>query len=86
MMIGNIAAGNIAIQYGAKGPCLPVVTACATSTNAIGEAFRAIRYGYADAILAGGSGGHHQPAGHRRLYQLQGADHQRGPRGRLHPV
>lgn len=55
MMIANIAAGNIAIRYGAAGPCLPVVTACATGTNEIGEAFRAIRYGYADAILAGGS-------------------------------
>ena len=55
MMISNIAAGNIAIRYGCKGPSLPVVTACATSTNTIGEAFHAIRYGYADAILAGGS-------------------------------
>lgn len=55
MMIGNIAAGNIAIQYNAQGPTLPVVTACASSTNTIGEAFRAIRYGYADAIFAGGA-------------------------------
>lgn len=55
MMIGNIASGNIAIRYQAQGPSLPVVTACATSTNAIGEAFRAIRYGYADAIIAGGA-------------------------------
>ncbi len=55
MMIGNMAAGNIAIRFGAQGPCLPVVTACATSTHAIGEAYRAIRHGYADAILAGGS-------------------------------
>ncbi len=55
MMIGNIASGNIAIRYNAQGPSLPVVTACATSTNAIGEAFRAIRFGYADAILAGGA-------------------------------
>lgn len=55
MMISNIAAGNIAIQYNAQGPSLPVVTACATSTNAIGEAYRAIKHGYADAILAGGS-------------------------------
>ncbi|MEF9974073.1 MAG: beta-ketoacyl-ACP synthase II [Clostridia bacterium] len=54
MMIGNIASGNIAIRFRAKGPSLPVVTACATSTNEVGEAFRAIRYGYADAILAGG--------------------------------
>lgn len=55
MMIGNMAAGNVAIRFHAQGPCLPVVTACATSTHAIGEAFRAIRHGYADAILAGGS-------------------------------
>lgn len=55
MMIGNIAAGNIAIKHGAKGPSLPVVTACATSTNAVGEAYRAIKHGYADAIIAGGA-------------------------------
>ncbi|MBQ3929249.1 MAG: beta-ketoacyl-ACP synthase II [Clostridia bacterium] len=55
MMIGNIAAGNIAIKYDAKGPCLPVVTACATSTHAVGEAFHAIKNGYADAIIAGGA-------------------------------
>lgn len=55
MMIANIAAGQIAIRYNATGPCLPVTTACATGTNAVGEAFHAIRYGYADAIIAGGS-------------------------------
>ena len=54
-MISNIAAGNIAIRNNACGPCLPVVTACATSTHAIGEAYRAIRHGYADAIITGGS-------------------------------
>ena len=54
-MIANIAAGNIAIRNKACGPCLPVVTACATSTHAIGEAYRAIKHGYADAIIAGGS-------------------------------
>lgn len=54
-MIANMAAGNIAIRNNACGPCLPVVTACATSTHAIGEAFRAIKYGYADAIIAGGT-------------------------------
>lgn len=54
-MIANIAAGNIAIRHNACGPCLPVVTACATSTHAIGEAYRAIRHGYADAIIAGGT-------------------------------
>ena len=55
MMISNIAAGNIAIRFGCKGPTLPIVTACATSTNSIGEAFRAVKHGYADAIIAGGA-------------------------------
>ncbi len=54
-MISNIASGNIAIRNNACGPCLPVVTACATGTHAIGEAFRAIKHGYADAIIAGGA-------------------------------
>lgn len=55
MMIGNMATGMVSIRFQAEGPTLPVVTACATSSNTIGEAFRAIRYGYADAIIAGGS-------------------------------
>ena len=55
MMISNIAAGNVAIKYNAQGVCLPIVTACATGTHAIGEAYRAIKHGYADAIIAGGS-------------------------------
>ena len=55
MMIGNLGAGNIAIRFNAQGPCLPVVSACATSTHAVGEAFRAIKYGLADAIIAGGT-------------------------------
>lgn len=55
MMISNIASGNIAIRFQAMGPCLPVVTACSTSTHAIGEAFHAVRHGYADAIIAGGA-------------------------------
>jgi len=55
MMIGNMGTGNIAIRFNAQGPSLPVVTACATSSNAIGEAFRAIKHGFADAIIAGGA-------------------------------
>ena len=55
MMIANIAAALVAIMYNAQGPCLPVVTACATGTHSIGEAFRAIKHGYADAIIAGGA-------------------------------
>lgn len=54
-MISNIAAGNIAIRHNARGACVPVVTACATSTHNIGEAYRAVKHGYADAIIAGGS-------------------------------
>lgn len=57
MLIGNMAAGNIAIKFGAKGPCTTVVTACATGTNAIGDAFRLIEHGYADVVIAGGSEG-----------------------------
>ncbi len=55
MMISNMAAGAVSIKFGAKGPTLPIVTACATSTHTIGEAYRAIKHGYADAIIAGGS-------------------------------
>lgn len=55
MMIGNIASGQVAMRFKAKGVCLPVVTACATGTHALGEAFHAIKNGYADAIIAGGA-------------------------------
>ncbi len=55
MMIGNMATGSVSIRYGAMGPTLPVITACATSTNTIGEAYRAVKHGYADAIIAGGT-------------------------------
>lgn len=55
MMIGNMAAGAVAIRFGARGATLPVVTACATSTNALGEAYRAIACSAADAIIAGGA-------------------------------
>ena len=57
MIIGNMAAGNIAIKYGAKGMCTSVVTACATGTNAIGDAFHMIQDGRADIIIAGGAEG-----------------------------
>ncbi|MGH4122800.1 MAG: beta-ketoacyl-ACP synthase II [Clostridium sp.] len=57
MIIGNMAAGNIAIKYGAKGKCTSVVTACATGTNAIGDAFHMIQDGRADIIIAGGAEG-----------------------------
>lgn len=55
MAIGNMAAGNVAIKYGAKGVCTSVITACATGTNAIGDAMRMLQYGMADVIIAGGT-------------------------------
>jgi 3-oxoacyl-[acyl-carrier-protein] synthase II len=55
MLIANLASGHIAIRFGAKGPNTCVVTACATGAHCIGDAFRAIQYGDADAIIAGGT-------------------------------
>lgn len=55
MMIGNMAAGLIAIRHDCRGSAMPAVTACASGTNAIGEAMRLIRHGYADAVITGGS-------------------------------
>lgn len=55
LMISNMAAGNVSIQLGLKGKCTNVVTACATGTNCIGDAFRAIQYDDADVMLAGGT-------------------------------
>lgn len=63
MTITNMAAGNIAIQFGANGVCTNVVTACATGNNCIGEAFRSIKHGYSDIILAGGTEGAITPLG-----------------------
>ncbi|MFL0252717.1 beta-ketoacyl-ACP synthase II [Clostridium neuense] len=55
MIIANMAAGNVAIKYGAKGICTTIVTACASGNNAIGESYRNIKYGYADVMISGGS-------------------------------
>lgn len=57
LMITNMAAGNVSIQFGLKGKSINVVTACATGTNSIGEAFRTIQYGDADVMVAGGTEG-----------------------------
>ena len=54
-MISNMAAGNVAIQFGLRGKCINISTACATGTNNIGEAFRSIQYGDADMMIAGGT-------------------------------
>ncbi len=63
LMISNMAAGNVSITFGLKGKSLNVVTACATGTNSIGEAFRSIQYGDADVMLAGGTEGAVSPIG-----------------------
>lgn len=63
MMITNMAAGNVAIAYGMKGKCINVVTACATGTHSIGEAFRSIQCGDADVMVAGGTESSITPVG-----------------------
>lgn len=63
LMISNMAAGNVSIQFGLRGKSLNVVTACATGTNSIGEAFRSIQYGEAEVMLAGGAEGSVTPIG-----------------------
>ena len=55
MMIGNMAAGMIAIRHDCRGSAMPTVTACASGSNAIGEAMRLVRHGYADAVITGGA-------------------------------
>ena len=62
-MITNMAAGNVSIATGARGKCTNVVTACATGTHSIGDAFRAIQYGDADVMIAGGTEGAISPLG-----------------------
>ena len=77
MMISNMAAGNISIQFGLKGKSLNVVTACATGTNSIGEAFRSIQYGEADVMVAGGTESSITPlgiAGYCALTALSGVE------------
>lgn len=63
MMISNMAAGNVSIQFGLKGKSINVVTACTSGTNAVGEAFRTIQYGDADIMVSGGTEGCITPLG-----------------------
>ena len=63
LMISNMAAGNVSIQFGLKGKSLNVVTACASGTNTIGEAFRSIQHGEADVMVTGGAEGSICPVG-----------------------
>ena len=63
MLIGNMAAGDLAIRYGLKGACTDTATACATGTHCIGEAYRLLKFGYADAALCGGTEESMSPVG-----------------------
>ena len=69
-VLGNMAAANIAIALGFQGKCLDIVTACATGTNSIGEAYRSIRYGEMDVMAAGGTDSSISPFGVATFMQL----------------
>lgn len=71
MMIANMAAGMIAIRYNCQGAAMPSVTACASGSNAIGEALRAIRHGYADAVITGGAEASIVPVGIAGFINMQ---------------
>ena len=71
MMIPNMAAGAIAIRFGCKGAAMPSVTACASGSNAIGEAVRAIRHGYTDAAISGGAEASIVPVGVAGFINMQ---------------
>ncbi|MBP3672285.1 MAG: beta-ketoacyl-ACP synthase II [Oscillospiraceae bacterium] len=71
MMIANMAAGMIAIRYNCQGAAMPTVTACASGSNAIGEALRVIRHGYADAVITGGAEASIVPVGIAGFINMQ---------------
>lgn len=71
MMIANMAAGMIAIRHDCRGPAMPAVTACASGSNAIGEAMRLIRHGYADAVITGGTEASITPTGIAGFINMQ---------------
>ncbi len=81
MMIANMAAGNIAIAFKLRGPCECIVTACASGTNAIGDAFRTIQRGDADLMFAGGTEAAISPAGVAGFAQMKAlcSDHNDDP-------
>lgn len=75
MMISNMASGTIAIKFKANGPNIAIVSACATSTHCIGEAYKAIKHGYADVMLAGGSEAAISPLSFAGFINIQALSH-----------
>ncbi len=71
MMIANMAAGMIALRHDCRGSAMPAVTACASGSNAIGEAMRMIRHGYADAVITGGAEASISPSGVAGFINMQ---------------
>ncbi len=86
MMISNMAAGNVSIAYGLKGKSLNVVTACATGTHSIGEAYRSIQTGDADVMLAGGTESCICPIGAAGFRSTDCSVRKRGSGALLHPL
>ena len=80
VMIGDMAGGQIAIKFGAKGNCIDIVTACASSTHSIGEAYRAIQHGYADAVISGGTDHCTIPFGLASFSNLRALTHEGDPK------
>ena len=81
MMIPNMAAGQIAIRYNCQGAAMPAVTACASGSNAIGEALRVIRHGYADAVITGGAEASIVPVGIAGFVNMQALSCAEDPNG-----
>lgn len=75
MMISNMAAGMIAIRHDCRGSAMPAVTACASGSNAIGEAMRMIRHGYADAVITGRCRGGDLSLGYCRICEYASPVH-----------
>ena len=85
-MIINMAGGLIAIKYDFQGASIPIVTACATGNNAIGEAYRAIKHGYLDAVLTGGAEAAIIPIGVAGFSNMRALSTQEDPGPGLHPL
>ena len=86
LMISNMAAGNVSIQFGLKGKSLNVVTACATGTHSIGEAMRAIQHGEAEVMVAGGTESSHYSHWCGWLHEPDGSFHSGGSSAGLHSL